>query len=127
MICANCGTENDATAKFCIACGTRQSVTCSVCGHANLPTARFCAECGSTMSAAGDAAAEVPAASASNSAVAERRLVSVLFVDLVGFTTLAQDRDSEDTRDLLSRYFEIAAQKPRTQSGASVQIGRAHV
>ena len=28
--------------------------------------------------------------------VAERRLVSVLFADLVGFTTLAEGRDAED-------------------------------
>jgi len=40
--------------------------------------------------------------------VAERRLVSVLFADLVGFTTLAEGLDAEDTRELLSRYFELA-------------------
>ncbi|HEX5466967.1 MAG TPA: adenylate/guanylate cyclase domain-containing protein [Candidatus Limnocylindrales bacterium] len=40
--------------------------------------------------------------------MAERRLVSVLFADLVGFTTLSEGRDAEDTRELLSRYFEVA-------------------
>jgi len=40
--------------------------------------------------------------------VAERRLVSVLFADLVGFTTLSESRDAEEVRDLLSRYFETA-------------------
>ncbi|MGB2952425.1 MAG: adenylate/guanylate cyclase domain-containing protein [Gaiellaceae bacterium] len=39
---------------------------------------------------------------------AERRLVSVLFTDLVGFTTLSEERDSEEVRELLSRYFETA-------------------
>jgi class 3 adenylate cyclase len=34
--------------------------------------------------------------------------VSVLFADLVGFTTLAEGRDAEDTRELLSRYFDLA-------------------
>jgi class 3 adenylate cyclase len=38
--------------------------------------------------------------------VAERRLVSVLFADLVGFTTLSESRDPEEVRELLSRYFE---------------------
>ncbi|MDP9296575.1 MAG: AAA family ATPase, partial [Actinomycetota bacterium] len=38
----------------------------------------------------------------------ERRLVSVLFTDLVGFTTLSEARDAEDVRDLLTRYFEAA-------------------
>jgi class 3 adenylate cyclase/tetratricopeptide (TPR) repeat protein len=34
-------------------------------------------------------------------------LVSVLFADLVGFTTLSEQRDSEEVRDLLTRYFEM--------------------
>ncbi|MGH2908696.1 MAG: adenylate/guanylate cyclase domain-containing protein, partial [Solirubrobacteraceae bacterium] len=38
--------------------------------------------------------------------VAERRLVSVLFADLVGFTTLSEHRDPEEVRELLSQYFE---------------------
>ncbi len=42
--------------------------------------------------------------------VAERRLVTVLFGDLVGSTTLAEDRDPEETRNLLNRYFDTAAE-----------------
>jgi class 3 adenylate cyclase/tetratricopeptide (TPR) repeat protein len=38
--------------------------------------------------------------------VAERRLVSVVFADLVGFTSLSESRDPEEVRELLSRYFE---------------------
>ncbi len=38
--------------------------------------------------------------------VAERRLVSVLFADLVGFTAASEARDAEETRELLSRYFD---------------------
>ena len=52
---------------------------------------------------AGDAAAP-------NAPIAERRLVSILFADLVGFTTLAEGRDAEETRELLSRYFELAGE-----------------
>jgi class 3 adenylate cyclase/tetratricopeptide (TPR) repeat protein len=37
---------------------------------------------------------------------AERRVVSVLFADLVGFTTLSESRDAEEVRELLSRYFD---------------------
>ncbi|MDP9270684.1 MAG: AAA family ATPase [Chloroflexota bacterium] len=40
----------------------------------------------------------------------ERRLVSVLFADLVGFTTLSEVRDAEEVRDLLTRYFDLAQQ-----------------
>ena len=34
--------------------------------------------------------------------------MSVLFVDLVGFTSLSESRDAEDVRELLGRYFTIA-------------------
>jgi class 3 adenylate cyclase/tetratricopeptide (TPR) repeat protein len=59
----------------------------------------FCGECGSRLD--GEAAATVREAPA-----AERRLVSVLFADLVGFTSLSESRDSEEVRELLSRYFD---------------------
>jgi class 3 adenylate cyclase/tetratricopeptide (TPR) repeat protein len=64
------------------------------------PGARFCGGCGAPL-----AAAPAPAPSAAVP-VAERRLVSVLFADLVGFTTLSETRDAESVRDLLSRYFD---------------------
>ena len=41
-------------------------------------------------------------------ALAERRLVSILFADLVGFTPFAEERDAEEVRDTLSRYFDLA-------------------
>jgi len=40
--------------------------------------------------------------------VAERRITSVLFGDLVGFTPLSESRDAEDVRELLSKYFDTA-------------------
>jgi class 3 adenylate cyclase/predicted ATPase len=40
--------------------------------------------------------------------VAERRVCSVLFCDVAGFTSLSESRDPEAVRELLSRYFEIA-------------------
>jgi class 3 adenylate cyclase/tetratricopeptide (TPR) repeat protein len=62
---------------------------------------RFCGECGSAL--ADGAAPPAPGAPAMG---AERRLVSVLFADLVGFTTLSESRDPEEVRELLSRYFD---------------------
>jgi class 3 adenylate cyclase/tetratricopeptide (TPR) repeat protein len=67
-----------------------------------MPGERFCGECGSALSA--DAPA--PAMAAREAPAAERRLVSVLFADLVGFTTLSETRDAEEVRELLSRYFD---------------------
>jgi class 3 adenylate cyclase/predicted ATPase len=49
-----------------------------------------------------------PGAAAAGGPVAERRVCSVLFCDLVGFTPLSESRDPEAVRELLSRYFEVA-------------------
>jgi class 3 adenylate cyclase/tetratricopeptide (TPR) repeat protein len=100
MRCQRCGTENDDGRKFCGECGAALAVVCAACGTANSPGAKFCGECGSTLSAAGPTQAPAP------EPLAERRLVSVLFADLVGFTTVSEARDAEDVRELLSRYFD---------------------
>ncbi len=104
MICPDCGTENREGRKFCSDCGRALALLCPACGTANEPGERFCGECGSALTPAAPsvapAAHEVPAS--------ERRLVSVLFVDLVGFTTISEARDSEEARELLSRYSELA-------------------
>ncbi len=68
-----------------------------------MPGAKFCLECGTPL--AGTPAGG-SARSSSSEPLAERRLVSVLFADLVGFTTLSEHRDPEEVRELLSRYFE---------------------
>jgi class 3 adenylate cyclase/tetratricopeptide (TPR) repeat protein len=98
MRCGSCGTDNRPGRKFCSSCGSPLARACPACGAANEPDDRFCGECGSPL--------EVDAAPAA--AQAERRLVSVLFGDLVGFTTLSENRDPEEVRELLSRYFETA-------------------
>jgi class 3 adenylate cyclase/tetratricopeptide (TPR) repeat protein len=46
--------------------------------------------------------------STSQERVAERRVCSVLFCDVVGFTPLSESRDPEAVRELLSRYFDVA-------------------
>ncbi|MGH2466709.1 MAG: adenylate/guanylate cyclase domain-containing protein [Candidatus Limnocylindrales bacterium] len=46
----------------------------------------------------------------SAASAAERRLVSVLFADLVGFTPFAEERDAEEVRDVLTRYFDLASE-----------------
>ena len=112
MICSNCGIENEAGRKFCDGCGTALLVACAACGASNRPGARFCGECATPLIGGGapsPTALPRPAASETSTApIAERRLVSVLFADLVGFTTLAEGRDAEDTRELLSHYFDLS-------------------
>ncbi len=105
-VCGSCGRENREGRKFCVGCGLPLAVElkCPSCGAPYEPDESFCGDCGTAL-----AAAHAPAAAAAppvETAVAERRLVSVLFADLVGFTTLSESRDPEEVRELLSRYFD---------------------
>ena len=119
MRCANCGVDNRQGGKFCRECGSPLTRACPSCGTAVIPDAKFCDECGTTLDfATSTPAAEIqPVATATGTATAttaaagptaERRLCSVLFVDLVGFTPLAEKRDPEEISELLSVYFERA-------------------
>ena len=103
--CSSCGAANPQEQKFCGECGARLATVCTSCGTQNPPEQKFCGECGATL-AAESAPAAGRAAGVASAPAAERRLVSVLFVDLVGFTKLSEARDAEDTRELLSRYFD---------------------
>ena len=65
------------------------TVTCPSC-HADVPAgARFCAECGQDLRLRGD----------------ERRIVTVLFADLVGYTALSETRDPEQVKNLVDDCF----------------------
>ena len=105
MTCAACGTVNAEGAKFCAECGQPLAQACPTCGSEVAAGAKFCSECGASLVARAE-----PRATDARQPQAERRLVSVLFADLVGFTSASEERDAEDTRELLTRYFDTARQ-----------------
>jgi class 3 adenylate cyclase/tetratricopeptide (TPR) repeat protein len=104
MPCPSCGTENEAGRKFCHECGGRLTLGCPSCGASNTPGAKFCGECGFAMAQTDATPPQAPATPSG----AERRVVTVLFADLVGFTAISESRDAEDVRELLGRYFETS-------------------
>jgi len=107
-VCGSCGRENREGRKFCVGCG--QSLVVALlrpsCGAPYQPDESFCGDCGAALAAAPAPTPATAAAAPIEAAVAERRLVTVLFADLVGFTTLSESRDPEEVRELLSRYFD---------------------
>jgi class 3 adenylate cyclase len=68
-------------------------IACPTCGQENPPVARFCLSCGSPIDGGGPQSDE-------------RRVVSVIFVDLVGFTARAETLDPEEVRAVLAPYHE---------------------
>ena len=133
MACGTCGTENKAGRRFCVECGAALDSACPTCGTAVAAGEKFCGSCGSRLAtggpepgrqdgsggpdAPGSAAGSGPPAPSAPEPVAERRVVSVLFADLVGFTTLAEGRDAEETRELLARYFQLSKDVVRRHGG----------
>ena len=132
MRCVACDTELLPGKQFCHACGTRVARTCTTCGSPIAPGFRFCPECGAPAAAESSAnattttpapaaadepaplARDIPAVlaakiRASQGVIAgERKLVTVMFCDLVGSTAIAERLDPEEYRDLLEQYLAIA-------------------
>jgi len=110
VTCTRCGAQNREGRKFCSECGAVLALPCPSCGAANEPGEKFCGECGLSLGASLPPATTMSQDDQPRPTVAERRLVSVLFADLVGFTSLSESRDPEEVRELLSTYFDIARQ-----------------
>jgi class 3 adenylate cyclase/tetratricopeptide (TPR) repeat protein len=108
MTCADCGTTLPSGAKFCAECGTPVAAACRACGTELLPGQKFCPQCGTPTAPPAAAGGSAPTGSVAAAPLAERRMTSVLFGDLVGFTTLSESRDPEEVRELLGRYFDTA-------------------
>src|SRR3982751_4603408 len=68
-------------------------VTCPACGHENPDSSRFCGMCGASL---------VPAAARPRE---ERKVVTILFTDLVGSPARAEELDPEDVSATLSAYY----------------------
>jgi class 3 adenylate cyclase/tetratricopeptide (TPR) repeat protein len=79
---------------------------CPKCGHENRPEARFCDTCGSPL-------ATEPVRAGRE----ERKTVTVLFADLVGFTSQAEELDPEDVRRLLQPYYARLRQELERHGG----------
>jgi class 3 adenylate cyclase/tetratricopeptide (TPR) repeat protein len=80
---------------------------CRHCGRENPPDARFCSGCGAEL-AAGEAPGET------------RKVVTVLFTDLVDSTSLGDQLDPETVRRVMSRYFD-AMQTAIEHHGGTVE------
>ena len=77
------------------------TMTCPSCGSAAPADARFCPACGHSIVARPD----------------ERRVATVLFADLVGFTSLSETADPEHIKNLVDRCFERLAPEVTTFGG----------
>lgn len=104
MKCPKCAAEVRAGRGFCEACGARLEKTCAGCGAASALSAGFCGMCGTPFA---DAEASAPARLREDG---ERRQLTVMFVDLVGATSLSGRLDPEMLREILRAYQSACAE-----------------
>lgn len=94
MHCGNCRAENPGSFRHCGACGQRLAATpCDGCGFSTPAPFTFCGNCGLGLDLTRGVSPE------------ERRFATVVFADVVGFTTLADDSDPEDTARIIDAAF----------------------
>ncbi|HWP76757.1 MAG TPA: zinc ribbon domain-containing protein, partial [Methylomirabilota bacterium] len=123
MTCTACGQANPGAAQFCGGCGARLAAVCPSCQAANPPDNRFCHQCGATLGSRPAPAVIVAPTPAPRSYTprhlaekilttgaalkGERKQVTVLFVDVSGFTSLSERLDPEEVHRLMSRAFDL--------------------
>ncbi|MFI5832828.1 ATP-binding protein [Micromonospora sp. NPDC051300] len=93
LTCGHCSRTAGPDDRFCGGCGRPLAAACPGCGHANDAGANFCTNCGQPLRDHAVAVQE------------DRRQVSVLFIDIVDFTTYAERADPEQARGLQQVYF----------------------
>src|SRR5438270_2035971 len=111
-VCGSCGADNPTGFKFCGSCGTALAAPgCPSCGFANPPGQRFCGNCGGALSGEG----AVPTRAAPSAG--ERKLATVLFADVVGFTSLAESTDPEAVARTVDAAFRRMAEVIESHGG----------
>ncbi len=115
MLCPSCDHENREDATFCGGCGAALAVelVCASCGRSNPPDQKFCDSCGQRLaeptkpSAAADPRTYTPPHLVEKilrdraALEGERRTVTALFADAIGFTPLSERLDEEEVYDLM--------------------------
>ncbi|NQU65295.1 MAG: AAA family ATPase, partial [SAR324 cluster bacterium] len=115
--------------KFCGECGSKIESNCPECGFVNPPTHKFCGECGKPLQ--GSKAPDLSPLEEKIDKIqrylpegltqkilaqkdrieGERKQVTVMFCDLVGFTSMSEKLDPEETYSIMDRLLEILIHK----------------
>jgi class 3 adenylate cyclase len=141
MKCPNCAFENTSDANFCENCGQPLERACPNCGKPVTPNAKFCKNCGFRLAGAPaqapanvkseplDALRRAAPQSIASKILAERdqmegerKLVTALFTDIVGSTSLAEQMDPEDWREVVSGAHRCVSQAVYQYEGTIAQL-----
>jgi class 3 adenylate cyclase len=135
MLCPHCGTENRESRRFCGEWGASLGLACSACGFSNEVGEKFCGGCGALLSPAPTGAAKFSTPQSytprhlaekiltSRSALeGERKQVTVLFADVVGFSMLSERLDPEAIHTIMDGCFELLTRAVHRYEGTINQF-----
>jgi class 3 adenylate cyclase/tetratricopeptide (TPR) repeat protein len=118
MKCPRCQHENRQGARFCEECAAPLAPSCSNCGATLSATAKYCHACAHPVPSGASTPSRSPHSytpkhlaekilSSRSALEGERKLVTVLFADVSGFTSLSERLDPENVHGLMARVFEL--------------------
>ena len=137
MKCPTCQSQNPDNAKFCVECGKKFEVPCPACGFGNSPSFKFCAECGQNLAQGTRPATKESSFDEKLSKIqrylpqgltekilaqrdrieGERKQVTIMFCDMLGFTPLAEKLGPEETYGIVDKIYEIMIHKVHDYEG----------
>src|SRR6266581_2153277 len=113
IACPSCGHGNRADRRFCTDCGGRLGATCAACGASTEPGEKFCGACGATLTGLG-----TPRPADTET----RKVVTIVFADLIGSTSLHERLDPESVSRLMDRYYQVVREPVEGHGGSVVQL-----
>ena len=132
MKCPKCRHENHSGAKFCNECATKLELICPKCATANPSGSKFCNECAHNLVTIASGSTPIELSfdekldkirrylpkgltdkilSQRDRIEGERKLVTVMFCDMEGFTRLSEKLDAEDAYTIMDKVYEILIHK----------------
>jgi class 3 adenylate cyclase/tetratricopeptide (TPR) repeat protein len=131
MKCPKCQFDNREGAKFCIECGNKLEINCPKCSHLNPPSSKFCEECGFKLNLLSDQDPKALSFDKKLSKIqkylpkgltekilsqrdrieGERKVVTVMFCDMAGFTPLSEQLGPEEAYSIMDKVYEILIHK----------------
>src|SRR5262245_9084277 len=118
MKCTTCGRENPAENRFCGGCGTALARACAACGHANPADHRFCGACGTSLAPRVEPNRRADA----NDNADVRKVVTIVFADLIGSTSLHERLDPESVSRVMERYHSAVRGPVEAHGGTVVHL-----
>jgi class 3 adenylate cyclase/tetratricopeptide (TPR) repeat protein len=120
--CKVCSTPYQSGHRFCGTCGSSLVIICPYCSMENPIHHYFCSSCGSSLTQNQQLDRSFDEKSNEPHIFDERRWVTVLFVDIAGFTKLSEHLDPEEVMDFAAQFADQISEVVRRYGGKVLRV-----